>query len=217
MASNMVDLLKLIKTKPLKFPASPAISEVLKDVLKKMLVADAKRRITWNDLFNHKINSYLDHLKIQEINLELPEDESLLLNTSKYYLKNNLVVENPTQIQQNQDVNEYLLNVIKSGHKGEEFKPKDHSPVKNPHNQSTIKTSFRRNMKKIMHHRNVYVFLANVSDQILTPDDTVNILLNDDESQLTAYVIMRKILAMTDWLMGVLQAEDCPIDGLENW
>ena len=64
-ASNMVDLLKMIKTKPLKFPPSPQINDVLKDVLKKMLVADSKRRISWNDLFSHKINSYLDHLKIR--------------------------------------------------------------------------------------------------------------------------------------------------------
>lgn len=112
----MVDLLKLIKTKPLKFPASPAINDTLKDVLKKMLVADPKRRISWNELFNHKINSYLDHLKIQEINLSLIEDESLVLNTSKYYLKNNLVIDDPSQLH-NQEVNEYLLNVIKSGHK----------------------------------------------------------------------------------------------------
>lgn len=55
----MVDLLNIIKTKPLKFPPNPKINDVLVDVIKKMLVADARKRISWNDLFNHPINAYL--------------------------------------------------------------------------------------------------------------------------------------------------------------
>ena len=53
----MVDLLKIIKTKPIAYPK---ICDPLKDVLKKMFVVDAKRRISWNDLFSHPINTYLD-------------------------------------------------------------------------------------------------------------------------------------------------------------
>ena len=44
-AGNMVDLLKLIKAKPLTLPSQPKICPELGDVLKKMLVADVKRRI----------------------------------------------------------------------------------------------------------------------------------------------------------------------------
>lgn len=55
----MVDLLNIIKTKPLKFPPNPVICEPLKDVLKKMLAPDSKRRIGWNELFNHPITTYL--------------------------------------------------------------------------------------------------------------------------------------------------------------
>lgn len=32
-----------------------------------------------------------------------------------------------------------------------------------------LQLSFRNNIKTIMHYRNVYVFLANVSDEMLTP------------------------------------------------
>lgn len=32
---------------------------MLIDVLKKMLVADPKRRISWTELFNHPINTFL--------------------------------------------------------------------------------------------------------------------------------------------------------------
>lgn len=41
----MVDLLKLIKSKPLVLPKDPLICAELADALKKMLVADVKRRI----------------------------------------------------------------------------------------------------------------------------------------------------------------------------
>jgi serine/threonine protein kinase len=95
MASNMVDLLKNINTKPLQFPSDVKVNPVLIDVLKKMLTPDVKKRISWNDLFSHPINRYLDNLVRKEIDLELIEDESLMINTSKYYLKKNLVMAKP--------------------------------------------------------------------------------------------------------------------------
>lgn len=58
-ASNMVDLLKLIKSKPLVLPSQPVICPELSDVLKKMLVADVKRRAEWTTLFNHPVTTYL--------------------------------------------------------------------------------------------------------------------------------------------------------------
>eukprot|EP00919_Chromeraceae_sp_WS-2016_P049720 GHVR01117718.1.p1 GENE.GHVR01117718.1~~GHVR01117718.1.p1 ORF type:complete len:107 (-),score=7.51 GHVR01117718.1:693-1013(-) len=60
-ASNMVDLLKLIKSKPVVFPSNAEINDTLKDVIKRMLTVDVKRRISWNELFNHPINTYLDY------------------------------------------------------------------------------------------------------------------------------------------------------------
>lgn len=62
MASNMVDLLKNINSKPLTFPSDVKVNPVLIDVIKKMLTPDVKRRISWSDLFTHPINRYLDHI-----------------------------------------------------------------------------------------------------------------------------------------------------------
>jgi len=56
----MVDLLKNINTKPLTFPSDVKINPVLMDVIRRMLTADVKKRIGWNDLFSHEINRYLD-------------------------------------------------------------------------------------------------------------------------------------------------------------
>lgn len=59
-----------------------------------MLTADIKKRIDWHDLFNHPVTNYLSKKRKTEVELELAEDESLLINTSKCYLKNNLVLSN---------------------------------------------------------------------------------------------------------------------------
>ena len=61
MANNMVDLLKTINSKPLSFPNELKINSVLVDVLKKMLVSDVRKRISWNDLFSHPINRFHDN------------------------------------------------------------------------------------------------------------------------------------------------------------
>lgn len=55
-AKNVVDLLKTIKTKPLNLPKSIKISEVTEDCLRKMLVVNPSQRITWEDLFSHKVS-----------------------------------------------------------------------------------------------------------------------------------------------------------------
>ncbi len=68
-AGNMVDLLKLIKSKPLTLPHDPPICAELGDVLKRMLVADVKRRIEWHDLFKHPVNNVLTKKKIGEAQL----------------------------------------------------------------------------------------------------------------------------------------------------
>lgn len=73
-ASNMVDLLKLIKNRPLVLPSEPAICPELADALKKMLVADVKRRIEWNVLFKHPVTTVLSSRRRNEAELELAED-----------------------------------------------------------------------------------------------------------------------------------------------
>mmetsp|Transcript_131059 Transcript_131059/g.195320 ORF Transcript_131059/g.195320 Transcript_131059/m.195320 type:complete len:101 (+) Transcript_131059:98-400(+) len=58
-AGNMVDLLKNIKNKPLEIPRRiNNISPICEDVIRKMLTVDPKKRISWNDLYNHEINFY---------------------------------------------------------------------------------------------------------------------------------------------------------------
>jgi serine/threonine-protein kinase ULK/ATG1 len=57
----MLDLIKNIQNKPLEIPRRiNNISETAEDILRKMLVVDPKKRISWENLFAHKINHYLE-------------------------------------------------------------------------------------------------------------------------------------------------------------
>lgn len=80
-----------------------------------MLVAEVRKRIDWNSLFNHQIMSWQARRRRGELELELAEDESLMLNTSKCYLMHNKVLSDVGEIRQNSQVNDYLVEVIRTG------------------------------------------------------------------------------------------------------
>lgn len=54
-AKNIVELLQNIKNKKLYLGKSVKISNVTEDILRKMLVVNPKYRISWGDLFEHKV------------------------------------------------------------------------------------------------------------------------------------------------------------------
>ena len=57
----MVDLIANIKNKPLVFPKNiNAISPLVEDVLRKMIIVDPAKRIDWEELFKHPINHFLE-------------------------------------------------------------------------------------------------------------------------------------------------------------
>lgn len=161
----MVDLAKLIRNRPLVLPSEPEIIPELRDVLQRMLVADVKKRIEWSQLFCHPVTQYLMKKQRNEVELELEEDESLMLNTSKCYLRHNLVLHDPADIRNHAEVNDYLVEVIKTGKKHPEENPQ---PLQQSNPSHKTSASSRKNSKRILHYRNVYAFLASVADQIFS-------------------------------------------------
>lgn len=199
----MVDLAKLIRAKPLALPAEVPVCEELKDALRRMLTADIKRRIDWRDLFNHPVTSYLSHKRKSEVELELAEDESLLVNTSKCYLRNNLVLSSLGEIKAKSEVNDYLVDIIRHGRKTEQ--PASQSPP--AAKDSSLR--FRSNSKRILHYRNIYAFLASMVDMISH--------CGQQHHEVAAYVVIRKIIAMIEWLLGLAQQDECPLEGVQDW
>lgn len=97
----MVDLINNIKNKPLNFPQSiNKISAVTEDVIRRMLTVDPKKRIEWQVLFNHPIIVYLDDKMKKDMDEALNnKDDDLQMNVSKFYLKANMVVDHPKEIE----------------------------------------------------------------------------------------------------------------------
>lgn len=95
-AGNMIDLIKNIQNKPLEIPRRiNPISDVVEDALRKMLVVDSRKRIDWDDLFNHKINFYLED-KIKKDLEDTLKGDGLAMNMSRFYIKNNMVIAHPS-------------------------------------------------------------------------------------------------------------------------
>ena len=63
-----------------------------------MLVVDFKKRIEWEDLFKHPINYYLDEKIKKDLEDTLKNDGSLQFNMSKFWIKNNKVIQHPADI-----------------------------------------------------------------------------------------------------------------------
>ena len=112
-AKNIIDLIKNIKTKQLKFPRHiNNISPVCEDVLRRMLTVNPKKRISWEELFEHKINSYRDVEIANDLEQTLKADD-LNMSISKFYIKNNKVINHPADIEKKKEINEYTLNLAR--------------------------------------------------------------------------------------------------------
>ena len=102
----MVDLIANIKNKPLVIPKNVnTISPVVEDVIRKMIVVDPKKRIDWEDLFQHPVIHFLEDKMKKELEETLHEGENIGLNMSKFYMKNNMVIDHPHEIQQKEAIN----------------------------------------------------------------------------------------------------------------
>lgn len=117
-AGNMIDLIKNIRTKPLEIPKKMnKISDVTEDLLRKMLVVDPKKRIDWDKLFSHKINNFLEDKIKNDLEATLKDEGMLSMNMSRFYIKNNKVINHPSEIEKKQEINNYAINVAKAGKK----------------------------------------------------------------------------------------------------
>lgn len=112
-ASNLPELAKNVKTKKLEIPRKiNNISPICEDLLRTMLVVKPEDRISWEDLFKHKINTYREEKIKKELEDTLKtQDLSLVHNMSKFYINNNKVVENLQDYSKKQEMNEFARKV----------------------------------------------------------------------------------------------------------
>jgi serine/threonine-protein kinase ULK/ATG1 len=114
-AGNMVDLLKNIQRNKLVINKRiNNISVESEDVLKKMLVVDPKQRITWENLFKHEINYFYEEKIKKDLENTLKGDD-VMLNMSKFYIKNNMVIDHPAEIKKKEELNNFTIQMAKEG------------------------------------------------------------------------------------------------------
>ena len=114
-AGNIIDLIRNIKTKKLDIPRKTNnISPVCEDILRRMLDADPEYRISWEDLFKHKITYYREESIKKDLEDTLKtQNVDLMLNMSRFYINNNKVVQHVAEINKKQELNDFTREITK--------------------------------------------------------------------------------------------------------
>ena len=99
------------------------ISKVTEDVLKRMLVCDPEKRITWKELLGHKITTYREEKIMKELNTSINQSttQNLKENMSKFYVNNNKVVQHVQDFNKKSQINQFALGVVKGNNKDLKF------------------------------------------------------------------------------------------------
>lgn len=222
-ARSLVELMKNIKSKTLDIPRKiNNISPVCEDILRRMLVVDPEDRISWDELFKHKINFYRE----EKIKKELEEsliikDTNIMLSMSRFYINNNKVIQNLQDFSKKQEINDFALDIAQgkrevSRYDGPIFKLKensqeeikkekspkstdikqeesDNNPI--PKEESDREAKIRiikRNSARILHERNKYLFLASVAEDCMTT--------GLEMSEYAAFILVKRLLQMINQL-----------------
>ena len=115
------ELLDNIRKKPLEFPEQPPRSEIVKDMLRRMLVQTDEDRISWEELFQHKIIKF-DNEEVRKhlAEIELNQDELLKSAARNDYYVNQIRVVGVDKKMQIQAFNEDSKNIMELTTVGED-------------------------------------------------------------------------------------------------
>lgn len=112
-AANIVELLNNIQKKPLYFPKNVTMSPIVEDLLRRMLVVDPNQRADWSEIFEHKINTYLEDKVMADLEQTMNCNGEHGMNMSRFYIKTNKVIDQIADIEKNEDINNYAYNATK--------------------------------------------------------------------------------------------------------
>lgn len=234
-AKNIVELLQKIQRNPFQLPPNTRLNPVLEDALMRMLVFNPANRIEWEELFNHRIT----RLQEEKIQRELQEtiQHNDINNISKFYIKNNKVIDHVIDIEKKADINEYALQAVRAPTNGpakprsaftgnyvnRNYQTENDPPegVKKPpaeltdeemtnkETQHEIQTRiFKLNSSRILHERNKYVFIASVAEDAVA--------LGFRASDLVGYILIKKLFKMLCLIKACLETQKNQYN-LEQW
>ena len=84
-----------------------------------MLVVNPKQRIEWEALFKHRINHYMDD-KIKQDLQDTMKDQNLSMSISRFYIKNNKVINHPVEINKKKELNQFTVEMAKKNSHNEQ-------------------------------------------------------------------------------------------------
>lgn len=230
-AKNIVELLQKIRKQPLEFPKNVNVSFEVKDILRKMLVYDPRKRIDWEDLFEHKVTKIMEEGILKDLEDTMRNQD--IKNISKFYIKNNKVIDHPEEIEKKKDINNFAFNISKNRKKKFEGKvinrkynrkrEKENKQIKKitiqteklTENFTTEETQrekeikiFKFNTSRILHERNKYVFLASVAEDAIA--------FGFKYSDLIGYSLIKKLFKMLSKLKLIMETKK-NYYGLSKW
>ena len=90
-----------------------------KTLIRRMLKANPKERLSWEELFKHEVNHCTESKMERELSLTLTMDGSLSDNVCKLYLNQNLVIIHPSEFRKKEEIVDYAVNLVKENKKAE--------------------------------------------------------------------------------------------------
>jgi len=155
---------------------------------------------------------------------------------SKFYIKNNKVIDHVIDIEQKQDINDYALQAMKNPNSANnknftgnyvnrnyqsENDPNDYEGKKptaevvdneilgnKETERELVIKAFKLNSSRILHERNKYVFIASVAEDA--------VFLGFKYSDLIGYILIKKLFKMLCVIKNCLESQK-NIYGLDRW
>lgn len=163
------------------------------------------------------------------------------MNMSRFYIKNNKVIDNVAEIEKKEDINDFAYKVSTTNNKGKSFtgnyvnrkKTREtvdtqSDPTANkPSNDDTIVEGeetdketlrekmikiFKNNSSRLLHERNKYVFLASVAEDAIS----LALVPKMNLSEMVGFILIKKLFYMIGELKVILEEKE-NIYTLEEW
>lgn len=163
------------------------------------------------------------------------------MNMSRFYIKNNMVIQHPSEINKKEEINNFAIQAAKDNSKKEDLKQYKGSFLKRQQerveepveqykeeekkteetdtdnvestNESNREKQIRikkKNANRVLHERNIYVFLASVAE------DAMNYSQQLKYSEIISFLLVRKLVQQVEFLKDRL-AQNQNIFQLELW
>jgi serine/threonine-protein kinase ULK2 len=171
----------------------------------------------------------------------MKESEDVTLNASKFYLKANMVVDHPKEIEKNENINNYAYDVVnkkkQGGFNGEMIKRDGTRKKELESTKETLRSqqqeidksekdiigdeetlrekqikAFKKNSKYLLHRRNIYVFLASVAEEAMDLGKEINF------SDVVGYLLIKKLLQLLSRLKELMERKELKeVKELQFW